>query len=73
MNERIKTLADQSGADNVELPHGCRYALVGEESIQKFAELIVRECARVAFNDWCNSTNEASSEKAILEHFGFEW
>lgn len=38
----------------------------------KFAELIVRECARVAFDDWCEGTNESSSEMAILKHFGVE-
>lgn len=36
----------------------------------KFAELIVQECAKVAFNDWCDGTNEGSSQMAILKHFG---
>jgi hypothetical protein len=38
----------------------------------KFAELIVRECAKVAFNDWCEGTNEESSQMAILKHFGIK-
>lgn len=38
-------------------------------SKEKFAELIVRECGKVAFDDWCEGTNEYSSQIAILKHF----
>ena len=83
MNEQIKTLAEQLGADEVKLPHGYRYALVGEENIQKFAELIVRECARkigdlMDFTDYPDDTEKSMVElktlrdarQVIKEHFG---
>ena len=46
--------------------------LIGYDEIEKFAELVVRECADVAFDDWCEGTNEESSQMAILKHFGVE-
>jgi hypothetical protein len=70
MNERIKTLAEQSGADDVKLPHGYRYALVGEESLQKFAELIVQ--------DYANKTIQAlvcdpAFVQAMDEYYERKW
>ena len=76
MNERIRELAEQAGAigyddDGNELTP----VLVGKD-LEKFAELIVRECARVCNNidaeyegedvlaTWCAT--------AIREHFGVE-
>lgn len=76
MNERIRELAVKSGMLNYidcETPrHYFLSANADENDLEEFAKLIVRECARVAFNDWCDSTNEASSEKTILEYFGVE-
>jgi hypothetical protein len=39
---------------------------------KKFAELIVRECAKEAFEFWCNQVdpNEESAQSHILKHFG---
>lgn len=67
MNERIFEMAikcgiivmDQHGEDN-------------SDAVQEFTELIVRECAKVAFYDWYDGTNEGSSKMAILKHFGVE-
>jgi hypothetical protein len=67
MNERIKELAKQAGRTG--LPYG-------EIEIQKFAELIVRECARVVDekldfenaygpDDWAEGAD-------LLNHFGVE-
>ena len=42
MNERIRELAEQAGWDN----HHSKF----DTRIEKFAELIVRECI-----DWCNA------------------
>lgn len=66
MNERIRKLYVQ--AAYVETLDG----LFPRETFdtEKFAELLIRECAKVAFNDWCESTNEESSQMAILKHFG---
>ena len=72
MNERIRELAEQAGIDmwingndEVELP----------ENQKKFAELIVRECAR-ALDDKLANPNGASMAwcdgSDLLEHFGVE-
>ena len=77
MNERIRELAKEAGAIHI---HGKPkdWALVGYHDIEKFAELIVRECARVidrgdgemssmAETIWCNVCRDD-----ILKHFGVE-
>ena len=77
MNERIKELDEQAHS------YACEYArrpdynphnpynegMYKERYVSKFAELIVRECGKIAFDDWCEGTNESSSEIAILKHF----
>ena len=61
MNERIRQLARQADL----------YAFVSDESIdpdiEKFAELIVRECGAVALNIGCGDI-----EDELLKHFGVE-
>ena len=37
---------------------------------EKFAMLIIKECARIAQNDWEEGTNEEGAHKTILKHFG---
>ena len=54
MNERLQELARQAGF----------YANPDVEKFQKFAELIVRECAEICL--------EANDHKNILRHFGVE-
>jgi hypothetical protein len=73
MNERIKELMEEAGIyDFVVESMGIN------EEMEKFAELIVRECARVidrgngelstiAETAWCNGCRDD-----ILKHFGFE-
>jgi hypothetical protein len=56
MNERIKELAIKAGWSE-----DIRYAPRAKE-IEKFAELIVRECATLAYD----------GPGGILEHFGVE-
>jgi len=56
MNERIKELAVQAGFLNKD-----------EESIEYFAELIVRECALVV-----HKKTGPKSALNVLEHFGVE-
>ena len=61
MNERIKQLAEQVvGPSRL---HGGDVALMGNEQVEKFAELIVRECI-------CQCDDE-NSQKYIMSHFGF--
>jgi hypothetical protein len=64
MNERIQELAEQSfnhandgSITNIKIP---------KEFIEKFGELIVRECAR-----WL-SNREFASPEALKQHFGVE-
>ena len=60
MNERIQKLAEQQGLT------GPNYFLSSQE-LEKFAELIIRECADIA------SINQHQYETAgsyVLKHFG---
>ena len=66
MNSRIRELAEQAGCSI----DGMGY---GEGNVEKFAELIVRECVAI-----CNDTNDASylngviAGRKIKQHFGVE-
>ena len=64
MNERIKELAVQAHAKNNTLHY------YNPEFIEKFAELIIRECAEVA---GCNGHVSGFTLGDLLkEHFGVE-
>jgi len=69
MNERIRELAEQAGAE-FEKTNGlnecCQDSLVGDE-IQEFAELIIRECLRIA-----DENGAYTAMDAIIERFGVE-
>ena len=67
MNERIRELAHEAGLPTYN-PEGI------PTKLEKFAELIVRECAKEAFEFWCNQVdcNEDSAESHIKKHFGVE-
>ena len=63
MNERIKELAEQSGAGWDDKYHW----YVGNEQMKKFAELIVRECIRL-----CDQVDLIGADDCIdniKEHF----
>ena len=57
MNERIKELAREAGL-LVYNPEGA------PTKLEKFAELIVKECVAIVWND--------KDQKRILKHFGVE-
>ena len=62
MNERIRQLAKQAGVgDNW---NKADWYSMSPEMLEKFAELIVRECAEICL--------EANDHKNILRHFGVE-
>ena len=67
MNERIRQLAEQVvGPSRL---HGGDFALMGNEQVEKFARLIVRECAqRVDY--WESKQGEHTED--LLKHFGVE-
>ena len=60
MNERIKLLAEQAGLLGPSSRVGNSH-----EATEKFAELIVRECADYAFSD-------EQDHRTMLKHFGVE-
>ena len=65
MNERIANLAEQGGFEN---GHQDRYGNSLSHELEKFAELIVQECAGV-----CENSNYEFGKiftKMIKEHFG---
>jgi hypothetical protein len=64
MNERIKQLAVQAGFDAVSM-----VAFDIKEDLEKFAQLIVRECAEVARS---NTRVDSKVYLMIQEHFGVE-
>jgi len=70
MNERIKLLAEQVGAVQNVLAMGRHDGvLFTETELEKFAELIVRECA-----DWIDRQDESRCPYGVdlIEHFGVE-
>jgi hypothetical protein len=69
MNKRIQELARKANMVEVEYSPGfpdIRYP----KNFEKFAELIVRECANRA--SWAQDTNEADIGGEVLKHFGVE-
>ena len=77
MNERIIKLGLESGMLNyVDLETPRHYFLCGhadEECLNKFAELIVRECSKIA-DDWVDDKNNGKNypSEIIKQHFGVE-
>jgi hypothetical protein len=69
MNERIKLLAEQAEIKFESHPQhqGIDTAVIIPTDLEKFAELIVRECAKVA-----DSITPPIVSDLILEHFGVE-
>jgi len=79
MNVRIRQLAEQAGAvfEQTNGLNDCpQDSLVGDE-IEKFAELIVRECCLALWTEECHTSDLASEEytrgsNKIRKHFGVE-
>ena len=68
MNERIAKLYDRA----IVIEDGGNY-VCGELDPVKFAELIVRECARISNEvDYTMTNQGAASAQAFMEHFGIE-
>ena len=84
MNERIKELAEQAGVTYDWDPGsaGPEVCFDRQEDFEKFAELIVRECAGIVSNKFTLETNEDYREgfhraqqfiwQDINKHFGVE-
>ena len=70
MNERIKQLAEQAAISCGDFI-GPRLYMTHEKEMEKFAELLVKECMTVARGaDGLDATHEAWY--LIQEHFGVE-
>jgi hypothetical protein len=65
MNERIAKLANESGFDVDKTGTFGDYSVM--HRVEKFAELIIRECAEVANAHDCN---HSGNDGAILNYFG---
>lgn len=77
MNERIKLLAEQAGLKwKIQPPHYTNtdnpidFPMSANRDLEKFAELIVRECAKVVEQEMDYDANWCDDK--ILEHFGVE-
>ena len=76
MNERIKLLAEQAKAQYCDLSDASCFKRLGlveavvfkPEDLEKFAELIVRECADCV--DFYTSDGNGPASDVILNHFG---
>jgi hypothetical protein len=78
MNERIKELAEQAGISLSQKDYSY-YWVESAEDIEKFAELIVKECAKVCddldIDDWGDKSFDDGTyycSRAIKKHFGVE-
>jgi hypothetical protein len=77
MNQKIRELAVQSKLGNAEFGNGVQYYVATQETFEKFAELIVKECAEMGDNFDGQPVGNAVREyltagDAIREYFGVE-
>jgi hypothetical protein len=79
MNERIKELAEQAKfMAEEDINRQISYNAELKAFAEKFAELIIRECARSVTwytkeeRNWPNNGQVVRANKTVLEHFGVE-
>ena len=75
MNERIRELAEQAGIDvddSLAIEPELTYYST-QSYFKKFAELIVRECSRIA-DGWVDNDDDGKNypSEMIKQHFGVE-
>ena len=66
MNERIRELAEQAFFDETTSQPSDKMYTFSDHKMQKFAELIVRECSNVALRE------DHEPDECILHHFGLK-
>jgi len=75
MNERIKLLAEQAGIDYDRRPEIARAPVwIGsDEELERFAQLIVKECIG-KYDEWAehstDKTSFAMAQHNVKKHFG---
>lgn len=68
MSERIQELVRKSGGyEKDDDGEETKIAVLVGKDVEKFAELIVKECANIAWNN-----EDFLTEKIIKQHFGVE-
>ena len=80
MNERIRELAEQAntiGDWGEDITEGRYFVYPNIKNLEKFAELIVRECCLALWTEECHTSDLAFDEvkrnsKKIKEHFGID-
>jgi hypothetical protein len=72
MNERIRELAVESKLGSAEFGNGVQYYVATQETFEKFAELIVRECASLFPLTFTDEQYQRRIDKTIKKHFGVE-
>ena len=72
MNEQIRELAKQAGGHKCLCIDSITLSLLGENSIEKFAELIVRECAGIIESQDVDPSFKLRMSWAVKEYFGVE-
>lgn len=72
MNERFKQLAVESKLGSAEFGNGVQYYVATQETFEKFAELIVRECASLFPLTFTDEQYQRRIDKTIKKHFGVE-
>jgi hypothetical protein len=70
MKERIRELAKQAGGHGLKMST-MGLSLLGEDAIEKFAQLIVKECADQFKLVYTDEHYQRRIDKTILKHFGF--
>ena len=80
MNERIDEIAYQAGCNRTKYydprPPTVEGWVITQDELDKFAELIIRECVRIPYDMWdkaeLNADIAAKIDHRIKEHFGIE-
>ena len=72
MNERTKLLAEQAGIVFWEISGDVDWRQADKETLAKFAELIVRECADIGDKAYSDIGKYGYIGEKIKEHFGVE-
>ena len=71
MNERIRELAEQAKAESNQWLGSKPAITITYDELEKFAELIIRECADVAKETrWVVPPSQEQIARGIQQHFG---
>ena len=62
MNDRIRELARQAQLGSAEFDNGLNYFVSTEETFNKFAELIVKECVKECKQEWYDLNAESVAD-----------